>query len=83
MSRKNENEYIKIINEYLVSINRDKVLSVQEFISKQKKEELLDDCVDYISNQFCTLGLDDNSEPNQYGLILEEIIDFLNEQNEQ
>ena len=38
----------------------------------------LERCLDCVLKSFCEEGLDENSEPNPYGLKLERVIDYLN-----
>ncbi len=50
-------------------------LNLQNFSSDK---ELLDLYVDCVSDVFCKYGLKEDTEPNECGFILEDVIDYLN-----
>lgn len=71
-------KYMSIINESIErheGKNKNTYVSLEEL--KQNKE-IIEKYQEYISDDFCELGLNDDSEPNSYGLLMEDIIDFLN-----
>lgn len=57
-----------------------------EFVDTLKKiesleelsEEIRESIINILSDEYIEKGIDENSEPNRYGLEVEELIDFVN-----
>lgn len=78
MSISKQKYYIDILRVCLAVENKNDLIvslaSKEPFLDKK----LLNDYIDYITDFFCKYGLNENDEPNSCGIILEELIDFLN-----
>lgn len=54
------------------------LLNITKSENLASNKELLDSCLDCVSDVFCKYGLNENDEPNACGFILEDLIDYLN-----
>lgn len=72
----NKNEkYLRVINECLQHRDVLQVSSIDELRSSKKSVER---CISCVLDEFINKGLCEDYEPNEYGILLEDIIDFLN-----
>ena len=71
-----ETEYLKIINACINKENgADNIFITKEMLNGDLK--IIDYCLDFISDELALKGFDDNSEPNEYGIALEEVVGYL------
>jgi hypothetical protein len=71
----NHELFLNVINECLESKGRKTFSTIDEL---KGNNEIVENCVDCVSDVFMEKGLKDDYEPNEYGLLLEETIDYLN-----
>jgi hypothetical protein len=69
---------IKLINECLKKNKEFNTYVQVEYDQLINDENLIEICVECISNLFSNDGLDENDEPNKYGLELYHLIEYLN-----
>lgn len=78
MDEMNEKRFVSLVNELKnkKNINIDPIISLNQIFNDTN---LLDRIIDEILlDEFCQFGLKADSEPNEYGFYIEEIITFLN-----
>lgn len=78
MNLNKEKYYIDILKVCLAVEKKKNLLDGLESTNFLLNKELLENYVECVSNVFCKYGLKENDEPNLCGLILEELIDYLN-----
>ncbi len=76
--RINKETYFLNITKICLAIENKSMLAEIDKVNIKKDKELLEECIDCITNVFCKYGLQENDEPNECGYILEETIDFFN-----
>lgn len=76
--RINKETYFLNITKICLAIENKNMLAEIDSVNIKKDKELLEECIDCVTNVFCKYGLQGNDEPNEFGYILEETIDFLN-----
>lgn len=74
----NKETYFLNITKICLAIENKSMLAEIDKVNIKKDKELLEECIDCITNVFCKYGLQENDEPNECGYILEETIDFFN-----
>ena len=76
MSKSRDDNFLKLINECLQKENKQQELPITLEGLKNNKE-LVELCIDVIVDNFCEYGLKEDSEPNEYGILLEDTKGFL------
>lgn len=76
--RINKETYFLNITKICLAIENKNMLAEIDSVNIKKDKELLEECIDCVTNVFCKYGLQENDEPNECGYILEETIDFFN-----
>lgn len=74
----NNRFYISKINQYIKNYGSSlsfKYLTIEDL---EKNVVVLDECVDFLLELLCQIGLQKNYEPNEVGLEIENCLDFLN-----
>lgn len=74
----NKETYFLNITKICLAIENKSMLAEIDKVNIKKDKELMEECIDCITNVFCKYGLQENDEPNECGYILEETIDFFN-----
>lgn len=74
----NKETYFLNITKICLAIENKSMLAEIDKVNIKKDKELLEECIDCITNVFCKYGLQENDEPNECGYILQETIDFFN-----